>query len=68
MIVIYILGYIVLGLISIYLILLIMGLYLLKKGPLPFDEKENPNTNERIGIIKEPLGVDTGHYQVLVIC
>jgi len=45
-----------------------MGLYLLKKGPLPFDEKENPNTNERIGIIKEPLGVDTGHYQVLVIC
>ncbi len=43
MIVIYILGYIVLGLISIYLILLIMGLYLLKKGPLPFDEKALEN-------------------------
>ena len=38
MMVIYILGYIVLGLVSIYLILLIMGLYLLKKGPLAFDE------------------------------
>ena len=39
MIVVYIIGYILLGLTSIYLILLFMGLYLLKKGPLPFDEK-----------------------------
>lgn len=39
MIVINILGYLFLGLISIYLIFLFIGLYLLKKGQLPFDEK-----------------------------
>ena len=43
MIVIYILGYIVLGLISIFLALLFTGFYLLKKGQLPFDYKSLKN-------------------------
>ena len=43
MIIIYSLGYIIVGLVSIYLILLFMGLYLLKKGQLAFDEKALEN-------------------------
>ena len=39
MIVIYIIGYIVIGLISIYLVLSFMGFYLMNKGQLPFDYK-----------------------------
>ena len=43
MMVIYIVGYIVLGFVSIYLFLQSIGLYLLKKGPSPFDVKALEN-------------------------
>ena len=58
MIVIYSLGYIIIGLVSIYLILLFMGLYLLKKGQLAFDEKALENDGGKYVITEDGRKVE----------
>ena len=58
MIVIYIIGYILLGLFSIYLILLILGFYILYKNPLPFDEKALINDGGKYALTDEGRKVE----------
>ena len=58
MMVIYIVGYIVLGFVSIYLFLQSIGLYLLKKGPSPFDVKALENDGGKFAETEEGRKVE----------